>query len=213
MDHKLKLLLRFGGKLFFYYIALMALTLSTGIAGAYLQWHCNCAETLWGEATSVAQISCVGQRSGKGAYAAEAEYRFLDKQEVARLTEQARNTGQADIKLQAFGWSYNFMRIELFPLLFLIALVLAYPASWQYRLRSLLIALLLFIPLSFGLLYAKFLYQMHLDTTVFSHYHLPAFWGNFMHYLSLSLAEARFIFIFLLWCAVMVRREDIVSLT
>ena len=94
-------------------------------------------------------------------------------------------------------------------LLFLVALALAYPASWRYRLRSLALALMLFLPLSFVLLYAKFLYQMHLDTTVFGHYQLPAFWAGFMRNLSLSLAEARFIFILLLWGAVMVRREDL----
>ena len=206
---KLNLLLRFGGLLFLYYIGLMALALSTGFAGAYLKWHCGCAEALWGNATPVAQISCVGQKTGKGRYDAEVEYRFIDKQELARLTEQAQRSGQADVQLNAFGWSYNFMRIELFPLLFLVALVLAYPASWRYRLQSLALALMLFLPLSFVLLYAKFLYQMHLDTTVFGHYQLPAFWAGFMRNLSLSLAEARFIFILLLWGAVMVRREDL----
>ena len=39
MDHRLKLLLGFGGKLLLFYIGLMALTLATGFAGAYLKWH------------------------------------------------------------------------------------------------------------------------------------------------------------------------------
>ncbi|MCO6477229.1 MAG: hypothetical protein J5I94_11440 [Phaeodactylibacter sp.] len=209
MDHKLKLLLSFGGKLFLYYIGLMILTLATGFAVLFLNWHCGCAEALWGDASVVAQINCVGQKAGKDTYDAEVEYRLIDKAELERLTEQARRTGQANVQLDVFGWSYNFMRIEFFPLLFLISLILAYPASWRYRLKSLLIALLLFIPLSFILLYAKFLYQMHLDTTVFSHYQLPGFWASFMRYLSLSLAEARFIFILLLWGVVMVRWEDV----
>ena len=209
MDHRLKLLLGFGGKLLLFYIGLMALTLATGFAGAYLKWHCGCAGALWGEATAMARIDCVGPKASENRYATEVEYRFIDKQELERLTEQAKRSGQADVRLNVFGWSYNFMRIELFPLLFLISLVLAYPASWRYRLRSLLVAVLLFIPLSFLLLYAKFLYQMHLDTTVFGHYQLPGFWAGFMQYLSLSLAEARFIFILLLWGVVMVRWEDI----
>ena len=206
---RLQQLSRFGGLLFLYYIGLMILSLATGFSGAYLKWHCGCAEAIFGNATSAAQIDCVGPKPGAAMYDTEVEYRFIDKAELERQTEQARRSGQADVKLNVFGWSYNFNRIELFPLLFLMALVLAYPASWRYRLQSLGIAVLLFIPLSFALLGAKFLYQMHLNTTVFSHYQLPVLGASFMRYLSLSLSEARFIFIILLWGVVMVRWEDL----
>lgn len=203
--NNLKPLLIFVGKFFLFYIAFVVLVQTTGFTDAYRNGLVGVYSSLYSNIYENADIKTEGIKGHTGD---DVQFTFANKLAIEKAKAEARQTGQVKTNIRGFKWSFNTYRVDLMFVLFLLALILAYPSSILKKVISLLISLGIYYLISFSLLGGRMLYKFHLNQSVFPEYNLSKISEQFLSTATNMHTEGMFFIAILIWAIVMIDRND-----
>lgn len=204
----LKPILLFAAKFFGSYIFLIILVIFTGFNKSHAEWFANRCDSIFENFFDAAQIHSNVISSPNTKSRNDVQLRIFSQQIIKKARTEAKAKGQKNVDIDGVLWSFNSQRTVLMPLLFLLALIIAYPVTWKRKLVPTAIALGLFFLFWFLMMTGVLMLKMHQDTQFFSDYQLPNFFAGFIYNLLYSLVETSFLIMFLIWGITMIRVED-----
>ncbi|RMG85463.1 MAG: hypothetical protein D6714_05945 [Bacteroidetes bacterium] len=197
----------FAGKFFLSYILLIVLVLSLGLNKSYSNWFANRCDGIFGDFFSVAQIHAASiEKTGDSKH--DIQFQIYSQQTIKKARAEAKLKGQNNVNVEGVLWTINAERVSLMPLLFLLALIIAYPAPIKRKFMSAALALGLFFLFQFFFMMAALMFKMHEDPVFFADYSMPDFFARFIENLLRTNVETSFLIVFLIWGVAMIRTED-----
>ena len=203
--NSIKPLLIFAGKFFLFYIAFVVLVQSTGFTKTYRNAFVNACSVFYKNIYENAEIKC-DKLNGNGLD--DIEFTFANKLDITKAKEEARQTGQVKTTIKGFKWTFNTYRVDLMFILFLMALILAYPSGFIKKIIGLLIGAAIYYLISFSLLGGRMLFKFHGNQSVFPEYNLSKISEQFLSTATNMHTEGMFFVAVLIWAVVMIRKED-----
>ena len=206
----LKPLLLFVGKIFGAYIFLIILTLSLNLnenhANLFASIYGGVFENFFNEAQI--QTSSIKPNAGVD----DVQFMIYNTETIKKVRAEAKAKGQTNVTIDGLSWSFNTQRTILMPLLFLLALIIAYPAPWKQKLIGTAIALLLFFLYYLLFMAGALKLKMHQDSGFFPEYQLSDFSAGFFNNWLYSAVETGFLVMFFVFVVTTIRIEDFKNL-
>ena len=158
-----------------------------------------------------AQIQTSGIKPNAGVD--DIQFMIYNTKTIKKARAEAKAKGQKNVTIDGLSWSFNAQRTVLMPLLFLLALIIAYPAPWKRKLIGTALALLLFFLYYWLFMAGALKLKMHQDNLFFSEYQLSDFSAGFFNNWLYSAVETGFMVVFFIWVVTTIRIEDFKNLT
>lgn len=202
-----KPILFFAGKFFLSYILLIVLVTSLGLNKNHSNCFANSCDGIFKNFFSAAQIHAASiEKTGDSNH--DIRFQIYSQQTIKKARAEAKAKGQKNINIDGVLWTFNTERTVLMPLLFLLALIIAYPAPIKRKLISAALALGLFFLFQFFFMTGALMFKMHEDTAFFADYSVSNFFAGFIKNLLRTNVETSFLIMFLIWGITMTRIED-----
>ena len=202
----LKPLLLFVGKFFGAYILLIILTLSLNLNDSHANLFAGIYGGVFENFFDEAQIQTTGIKPAAGVD--DVQFMIYNTETIKKARSEAKAKGQRNVTIDGLSWSFNAQRTVLMPLLFLLALIIAYPADWKRKLIGTAIALLVFYLYYLFFMAGALKLKMHQDKLFFPQYQLSDFSAGFFNNWLYSAVETGFMVMFFVWVVTMIRVED-----
>lgn len=215
--NQLKPILTFTWKFLALYFGLMIFFYLTGLSEAYRNTYASFSDSVYKNLITNAEIYCkptdnpANEKNLEYAFSKKGElvnFDFINKTQKEAAMKASRSNSGERVGVQAFSWTCNIVRTDLLPFIFLLALVLAYPAGWKRKLKHLGMAVLAFQFYLFLVHYGFLSYQIDSRSAFFPNYELSSIMNTFYKYFLSSFSEINHVVVILIWVLICFRKDD-----
>lgn len=135
-------------------------------------------------------------------------FQIVDKKRLEEVRKEMRETGKSDKQIKTLAFKTNSKTTFLMPLIFFLALVVAYPSGFKHKLLSFLIGVLPLLLYIFFKLGCMLFYTIDESEEFFPSYVLSSFSNNILYVIDSLFIEAAYIVGVVVWIMVCVRKQD-----